>query len=634
MADDNEKWGHYLIQERLAHGGMAEVYKAKTVDPNGIERLVVIKRILPHIASNSEYVNMLIDEAKIAVHFTHGNIAQVYDLGKIGDDYFIVMEYVDGKTIGQIQREMRARDETIPLDILAYTMMELCRGLDYIHRKSNNEGEPLGVVHRDVSPQNIILSYSANVKIIDFGVAKADDKASHTESGVLKGKFAYMSPEQADGLAVDRRSDIFSAGVLLWELLTQKRLFKRKTNRDTIKAVIKAQYKLPSKLRPDVPKALDRIVDRALQRKAAKRYQYASEMAVDLEQFLRTYNPDFRPVRVAQFLYRYFGPEPDEANLPLVMPEIEVAQLPPPDPDRLKEIDGESVSKVPNQASAGMVRITESRPESVHPTQLAPEEEVTEVEPIAKKGRQRLVLSMALGLFLVAIGYVVFQALNPAPKGHLYLEITPPNASLTINHQRIEPSADGVYYLEYLAHKPMTVLVEAEGFLEVTQHVTLAPNQERELTVELEPKVAPFANLSIKTNPSGGSIFIDDTEWTTQSPTVIPRLNSGQQYEIVVRLEGYHEYRENVFLEPGATQELNITLNKAYGELEFFSNPPGAYVIVDGQIVGKTPYRDRRVEPAEAIEYEFKMEGFRTLIQKIVIGPGEKKRITVDLERQ
>ncbi|MDO8520011.1 MAG: serine/threonine-protein kinase [Deltaproteobacteria bacterium] len=329
MPENELKLGDYLILEKIAHGGMAQIYKAKTADPKGIERLVVIKRILPHISSNPEYVEMLIDEAKIAVHFNHGNIAQIYDLGRIENDYFIVMEYVDGKTVGQVLRDFNERGERLPLDLIVFALAEVCRGLDYMHRKTGADGNSLGVVHRDISPQNIIISYSGTVKIIDFGVAKSLDKLSQTESGVLKGKFAYMSPEQAEGDQIDRRSDIFAAGILLWELLTGERLFKRKTNPETVKAVRKAAVKHPSKYRIDIPRTLDKIVMKALERRRGARYQWASDMAADLTRVLYELNPDFRPLHVTELLYRYFGPEVDEAALPAELPELNVPRVHP-----------------------------------------------------------------------------------------------------------------------------------------------------------------------------------------------------------------------------------------------------------------------------------------------------------------
>src|SRR5262245_44325079 len=166
-------FGHYFILEKIAQGGMAEIFKGLTYDFSGIKKFIVIKRILPHIAANKEFIDMLVSEAKIAVNLSHGNIAQIFDLGKVGSDYFIVMEYVDGKSLSQIQRKCLEKGILLPVEYCAYFVSELCNGLDYIHRRKDESGNELKIVHRDISPQNVIVSYSGNVKIVDFGVAKA-----------------------------------------------------------------------------------------------------------------------------------------------------------------------------------------------------------------------------------------------------------------------------------------------------------------------------------------------------------------------------------------------------------------------------------------------------------------------------
>ncbi|MBI2336634.1 MAG: serine/threonine protein kinase [Deltaproteobacteria bacterium] len=299
-------FGHYFILEKIAQGGMAEIFKGLTYDFTGLKKFVVIKRILPHIAANKEFIRMLIDEAKIAVSLTHGSIAQTYDLGKVGRDYFIVMEYVDGKTISQIIKRSQSLHEPIPIPIIAYILSELCSGLDYIHRRTDEAGDPLHIVHRDISPQNIIVSYSGSVKIVDFGVAKAAMKASEAELGVLKGKFAYMSPEQTEGTAVDHRSDIFSAGIVLWEMLGLKRLFKKKTNADTVAAVKYQEFIAPSDLRPEVPADLDVIAQKALAKDPNVRYTSAQEMSLDLTKFILKYYPDFKQSHIVTYLEKIF----------------------------------------------------------------------------------------------------------------------------------------------------------------------------------------------------------------------------------------------------------------------------------------------------------------------------------------
>jgi serine/threonine protein kinase len=203
-------FGKYLLLERINVGGMAEVFKAKAFGVEGFERLVAVKRILPSIAEDQEFITMFVDEAKIAVQLTHANIAQIFDLGRVGDSYFIAMEYVHGKDLRAIFDRARKRGETVPVPMACYVAMKICEGLDYAHNKKDAAGRDLHLVHRDVSPQNVLLSYDGEVKVIDFGIAKAAGKAGKTQAGILKGKFGYMSPEQVRGLPLDRRSDIFA----------------------------------------------------------------------------------------------------------------------------------------------------------------------------------------------------------------------------------------------------------------------------------------------------------------------------------------------------------------------------------------------------------------------------------------
>ncbi len=304
--DENNTFGQYQLLEKIAQGGMAEIFRGKALDFQGLERQVVIKRILPHIAASQEFVQMLIDEAKIAVMLNHGNIAQVYDLGKVGDDYFIVMEYVEGKSISQVMKRLKTVGQPMPIAFAVAICAEIANGLDYMHRKTDDEGHPLHIVHRDISPQNVILSVYGTVKIIDFGIAKAKNKVTVTDSGVLKGKFAYMSPEHAEGMKLDHRNDIFSLGVILHELLTGERLFKGKNNQETVKRVKKARVSIPSERRPEIPETLDEIVLKALAKDRNQRYQSAGDFSRDLHRLLIQIAPDYTPQQLVEFLYDLF----------------------------------------------------------------------------------------------------------------------------------------------------------------------------------------------------------------------------------------------------------------------------------------------------------------------------------------
>src|SRR3989338_643889 len=263
-------FGQYFLDEKIAQGGMAEIFKGHTQTEHGFGKTVVIKKILPHIAANPEFIEMLVDEAKIAVLLSQGNIAQIYDLGKVGKDYFIVMEYVDGKSVSQIMRRAHTMGKIIPVDVACYIAAEIASGLDYMHRKTDESGNPLFIIHRDISPQNIIIASAGTVKMIDFGIAKAKTKISTTDSGVVKGKFAYMSPEHTVGEKLDYRTDIFSLGIILFEMTTGQRLFKGTNNADTIRKVKRCKVPTPSAFREEIPHELDKIILKALKRNRDK----------------------------------------------------------------------------------------------------------------------------------------------------------------------------------------------------------------------------------------------------------------------------------------------------------------------------------------------------------------------------
>ncbi len=230
-------FGKYWLLERINVGGMAEVFMAKTFGVEGFERLVAVKRILPNIAEDTEFIQMFVDEAKIAVQLTHANIVQVFDLGKVADSYYIAMEFVHGRDLRALFDRCRHEGEPMSVAQACFIVMKVCEGLDYAHNKRDAQGTELHLVHRDVSPQNILVSYDGELKLVDFGIAKAAGKASKTQAGILKGKFGYMSPEQVRGLPIDRRSDIFSLGIILYELLTGERLFVGESDFSTLEKV-------------------------------------------------------------------------------------------------------------------------------------------------------------------------------------------------------------------------------------------------------------------------------------------------------------------------------------------------------------------------------------------------------------
>jgi serine/threonine protein kinase len=307
-------FGKYFLLERINVGGMAEVFKAKATGVEGFERLVAVKRILPSIAEDEEFITMFVDEAKIAVQLTHANIAQIFDLGRVEGSFFIALEYVHGKDLRAIFNRTRQRGELLPVPLSCYAIMKLCEGLDYAHNKVDSNNELLNLVHRDVSPQNILVSYEGEVKIIDFGIAKAAGKAGRTQAGILKGKFGYMSPEQVLGLDIDRRSDVFGVGICLYELLTGERLFVAESDFATLEKVRAVDVMPPSTYNRRIPEELEQIVMRALARDRDQRYQTAIQLHDELQSFMHTSGNMFSRKDLSGYMHRVFAEEIDKES--------------------------------------------------------------------------------------------------------------------------------------------------------------------------------------------------------------------------------------------------------------------------------------------------------------------------------
>ncbi|HEY0709272.1 MAG TPA: serine/threonine-protein kinase [Polyangia bacterium] len=302
-------FGKYYLLERINVGGMAEVFKAKAFGVEGFERLLALKRILPNIAEDEEFITMFIDEAKIAVQLQHANIAQIFDLGKVDDSFFIALEYVHGKDLRAIFDHFRKTGERMPAAQVCYVMMQVCEGLDYAHNKRDSQGRELGLVHRDVSPQNVLVGYEGEIKLIDFGIAKAAGKASKTQAGILKGKFGYMSPEQVRGLPVDRRSDVFAAGICLYEMLTGERLFIGESDFSTLEKVRNVEILPPSSFNKKIAPELERIVLKALAKDAEDRYQNAIDLHDDLQAYLYSTGEFFSRQDLASWMRKIFANE-------------------------------------------------------------------------------------------------------------------------------------------------------------------------------------------------------------------------------------------------------------------------------------------------------------------------------------
>jgi eukaryotic-like serine/threonine-protein kinase len=294
-------FGRYQLIRKLAAGGMGQVLLAKK-GQDDFEKLVVIKRILPHLVEDEEFFNMFKDEAKITMRLDHPNIARINEFGVEAGIHYIEMEYVAGEDLRRIEKRAAQLGTGIPIGVVLRVIADAAAGLDFAHKARDQKGEPLALVHRDVSPQNVLVAFDGSVKLIDFGVAKAAGRAQHTATGILKGKFPYMSPEQAIGEEIDARSDIFALGIILWEQLTGKRLFKAENDMATQRLVINCQVPLPSSVEKSSPVDLDPIVMKALAKNPADRYPDAASMRMALEDFALSHGIAASNAHLAAFM--------------------------------------------------------------------------------------------------------------------------------------------------------------------------------------------------------------------------------------------------------------------------------------------------------------------------------------------
>ena len=283
------KFGPFLLDRKLAEGGMAEVYLAHHVGFGGFQKQVVVKRILPALAMHQDFVNMFLNEARLAARLSHANVVQVIESGEIDGRYYIAMEFIDGSDLKPFYDDAERGGDPVPPGLACRIIADLLAGLHYAHTVSDEQGRPLGLVHRDVSPQNVLITRTGNVKIVDFGIAKATNAAGQqTRVGQVKGKISYMSPEQAMGKPVDARSDVFACGILLWELVTGQRLFSRPNDMATIMAITDDNRRPVRSVRPELPEELDHVLMQALARSLTDRYPSAQAMQNELEALIRS----------------------------------------------------------------------------------------------------------------------------------------------------------------------------------------------------------------------------------------------------------------------------------------------------------------------------------------------------------
>ncbi len=398
-----EPFGKYLLLHKLATGGMGEVWLARQSGPAGFDRFVAVKRLLPNLAENNEFVQMFLDEARLVARLTHPNICQVYEFGAEAGMYYLAMEYMEGEPLSSLLERSVKEKKPLERALVAHILSQALDGLHFAHERKDDHGQPLGLIHRDISPSNLFVTYDGNVKLLDFGIAKAAHRLTQTVAGAIKGKFGYIAPEVYRGEAIDRRLDVFAMGVVLWEMLVRKRLYKRETEYEVMRAIVEEKPPDPRQYDPTVPEGLALVALKALAKKPADRYQTANEMRKAVGAWLRTLPKEVDSDSVAGLMREVYGQ---------VWIDMRATML-----ETFKEASGDISGadvlnpRTPSSSRSGVASFSRA----VNPPP-APAAVPAAPAPAAPPRRTvAIAVGASLGVLLPAAGFAGYLALRPEP---------------------------------------------------------------------------------------------------------------------------------------------------------------------------------------------------------------------------
>lgn len=663
-----KQFGRYLLIDKLAVGGMAEIYKAKTYGVDGFEKLLAIKRILPHCSADKEFITMLVDEAKLTVLLSHANIVQVYDLGKVGDDYYISMEFIHGTNLRELIHRVIETEGKAPEEISVYTISEICKGLDYAHRKTSANGQPLNIVHRDINPQNILISFEGEVKIVDFGIAKAASNVSHTMAGVLKGKIAYMSPEQALGKPLDGRTDIFSVGLVLYEMITGKKFFTGDTQFEVLDKIRTTRISMTD-LPAEIPGSLRAIICKSLAHNAKDRYQSASDMHLDLTKYLYASYIDFSPRALSSLVHDNFSTELKAAadQGPAVNEKTRSLLI--------KASTGESL--VIEEAVEPSITAKGAEPEGETKEEAIEAEEVSGATPatVVRRKKRRLSLKLATLLVLGIAGTFAWNQFDlgekatavwqkfvgpteptPPPKleiayGSIIVSSEPSNAAVKLNDKNIGKTTPATLSQLELG-KEFKISIEKDHYKSFEKTVSLMtrdPAQVHGTLVALSEGV-----LDIASKPVGAKIFLNGKDTEKLTPSKIDGLEIKKEYSIQLKKEGYSDWSSTVPVNDFRAVTLRASLTKIpdikppepppapkpeptpvvtkTGTLLVKSNPSRARVYLNGKNTGqRTPATLKQLALNKFYSIKLRKSGYESWSKNIKVKKesGETLRATL-----
>ncbi|MBI2892996.1 MAG: serine/threonine protein kinase [Deltaproteobacteria bacterium] len=633
-------FGRYSLVRRLARGGMAEIFLALQEGPEGFSRRLVIKRILPHLAADPAFLRMFMDEARIVAMLSHPHIVHLYDFGQVDGSYYLAMEYVDGIDL----KALGDRAGPVSPEHAAKIMSYVCEGLSHAHDLSV-EGRRLGLVHRDVTPSNILISFDGSVKVADFGIAKTYSGDEKTKVGVVKGKFAYLSPEQARGMSLDHRSDQFNIGILLYELLTGTTLFPHDSFQRAMRAIVGGGIDPPEMIQPGVPLGLSRIVMKALEPDRERRYPDTLALRADLESFLREYPDPSDAVLIGRYIRELFpehgpvsaaatGPLP-QGTAPMARPqtrpvagEENVASeapggLPPlllaktRKERSLSSSDGEPVAVEPmGTAPAGQPADLHDAPTSLHAELL------DERDLIADDSTDAAVTTMVTtGGTEVARGSIYESAWERGRRRRRRRSIT---IGLAVALVASGLTAGGLLWTGGAPADPGSE----------------PPPKPPRMRLLPPPRQA---QVRLSSRPAGAVITLDGAPTSITTPAILD-VEGGVDHTILVALSGFQEAERHVVPAAGGTLEVDLVLEPLAAPplpppeepgavLEIETRPSGARVEVDGALRdGQTPMTIFDLEPGPHV-LRLAADGHEPLERRIELEPGESETLELRLRR-
>lgn len=551
-------FGRYELLKRIAAGGMGEVYLARQAGLEGFEKLLVVKVLLPNLAEDSEFIAMFLDEARIAARLDHPNIGQIYDLGEVDGAYYIAMEYIRGDDVVRLWKQARIKYKPVPMALAARIAADAAAGLDYAHKATDANNQPLNLVHRDVSPQNILVTFDGGVKLIDFGVAKAAGRMSHTTTGTIKGKYAYMSPEQISGADIDHRSDVFALGVVLYEMLTSVRLFKRDTEVATLQAVTACDIPPPASINPKIDPMLAGILLKALAQNRDDRFEDAQAFRMALEEWMLAERQPGTAAHLSAYmkdLYAERLAEERAAGKPFSDTEGTPSQL-----FRRSVVDRSGQSRLsPSNSTSARSKIAIGAAEgSAGASVAAAPEQLTAAPP--KKSAALLIASAAIAALVVGLaiftltmrsgdapaGAVVPAAM--AMSGTLNLLTEPRGAQVLIDGELLDERTPLQGY-PLPAKDRVKLEIRHDGYLPTIKTISAMGMQNLDLRLKPDPAQATppplpapaspaMVRLTVESTPAGAMVYSKGA-FLGKTPLELERPRSDDVLELKLELAGY-----------------------------------------------------------------------------------------------